>query len=54
MTLAELISKRRAKIEAFERDINGHVEHNIFGVNDAMERTPSFAGTKQTNSMMRC
>jgi hypothetical protein len=40
MTLAQLISERRAKIEAFERDIHGHAEHNISGVNDAIERTP--------------
>ena len=40
MTLAELISERRAQIEAFERDTYGHAEHNISGVNDAIEQTP--------------
>jgi len=40
MTLAELIAERRAKIEAFERDLYGHAEHNISGVKDAIEQTP--------------
>ena len=40
MTLAQLISERRAKIEAFETDTRVSAFHDISEVNDLIERTP--------------
>ncbi len=40
MTLAQLISERRDKIEAFETDTRVSAFHDISEVNDLIEQTP--------------
>ena len=39
-TLTELISERRAAIEAFDHDVYGPEQHDIIALNHAIERTP--------------